>query len=193
MNGNPPVPPKPAHFVIGFNLIIERISTMKLMVAVNGAILQGAKTVTLCISSPGGMPDQAFYAYEILKNLPVELITHNVGSIHSAATYIFLAGSKRFAVPHSNFLMHKTTVTVGAAATFGPDHLGYHGQSVSYDDTRSIAIVAERTKQNSETVEGWFLGQQLRPTEFALQNGLIEKVMPVQIPANSQFFQITLT
>lgn len=96
MNGTPPVQPRP--WVIGFNLLIDRISTMQLMAAINTARSQGAPSITLCISSGGGMADQAFYAYEILKNFPVELITYNVGAVHSAAMYIFLAGSKRYAV-----------------------------------------------------------------------------------------------
>src|ERR1700722_18689115 len=124
-----PAPPQQPHFVIGFNLLIDRISTMRLMGAISGAMQQNARGITLCLSSGGGAPDQAFYVYEILKTIPVEITTHNVGAVHSAAMYLFLAGSKRFAVPHANFLMHKTTLTVAGAA-FSQDHLGYHGESI---------------------------------------------------------------
>ncbi len=192
MNGNAPVPQKPIHYIIGFNLLIDRISTMRLMAAVSGALQQGAKSITLCISSGGGMADQAFYAYELLKDCPAEVITHNVGAVHSAAMYIFLAGSKRFAVPHANFLMHKTTLTIPTGASFGQDHVGYHGDSITADDERSIAIVAERTKKSIEDVRPWYLGQQLRSTDFALEHGLIDKVMPVQFPIQSQFFQVAV-
>jgi ATP-dependent protease ClpP protease subunit len=51
---------------MGFNLLIDRISTMRLMTAVGNAIERGAQSITLCISSNGGAPDQAFYIYELL-------------------------------------------------------------------------------------------------------------------------------
>jgi ATP-dependent protease ClpP protease subunit len=86
------------HYVLGFNLVIDRIATMRLMSAIGGAAERGAKSITLCISSFGGAPDQAFYAYELLKDYPIPITTHNVGAVHSAAMPIFLAGSKRYAV-----------------------------------------------------------------------------------------------
>jgi ATP-dependent protease ClpP protease subunit len=190
MNGNQP--PNPLHYLLGFNLIIDRIAVMRLMAAVGAAMQQGAHTVTLCISSIGGSPEQAFYAYEILRALPIPITTHNVGAVHSAAMYIFLSGSKRFAVPNANFLMHKTIHSPPPGSSYGIDHLDYSGESIVADDERSVAIVAERTKQPIDKVRPWFSGQQLRSTEFALEHGFIEKVMPVQFPAQSQFFQVTV-
>lgn len=185
-------PQGPLHYIVGFNLIIDRIATMRLMAALGVAAERGAKSITLCISSPGGAPDQAFYAYEILKNYPVPITTHNVGSVHSAAMTLFLAGSKRFAVPNASFLMHKTVHTPQAGISYGIDHLDYSGSSIEADDERSIAIIAERTKQPTETVGPWLSGQILRSTEFALEHGFIEKIMPVQFPTQSQFFQVAV-
>jgi ATP-dependent Clp protease, protease subunit len=191
MNGTPNQP-QVLHYILGFNLYIDVIATMRLMAAVGGAIQQGAKSISICISSTGGSPMQAFYAYEILKALPIPLTTYNVGAVHSAAMYIFLAGSKRFAVPNANFLMHKTVHSPLPGSSYGLDHLDYSVESIAADDERSVEIVAERTKHPVEEVAGWFLGQQLRSTEFALQHGFIEKVVPVQFPAQSQFFQVTV-
>ena len=188
----PAQPQGPLHYVLGFNLIIDRIATMRLMSAVGGAMQQGAKSIIICISSIGGSPEQAFYAYELLKSSPVPIITHNVGSVHSAAMYIFLAGSQRFAVPHANFLMHKTVHSPAAGAAYALEHLDYSGVSIQADDERSIGIVAERTGQAVDVVQPWFSGQQLRSTEFALKHGFIEKVMSVQVPPQSQFFQVTV-
>src|SRR5579872_6044413 len=98
MTGTPAQPQGPLHYILGFNLVIDRIATMRLMNAITEATNRGAQSITLLISSPGGAPDQAFYAYEILKSYPVPITTHNVGSVHSAAMAIFLAGSTRLAV-----------------------------------------------------------------------------------------------
>lgn len=190
---NVPNPPQgPLHYILGFNLIVERNAITRLVQAIAEAAARGAKSITLLISSPGGATDQGFYAYEVLKNFPVPISTHNVGWVHSAAMPIFLTGVHRFAVSNANFLMHKTVHTPQAGVSYGGDHLDCSGASIEADDARSIAIIAERINQPVETVQTWFLGQQLRSTEFALQHGLIEKIMPVQFPAQSQFFQIAL-
>ncbi|MGC2409264.1 MAG: hypothetical protein WA441_04530 [Methyloceanibacter sp.] len=44
----------PLHFVLGFNLVIDRIATMPLMTTVGATIEKGAQTLTLCMSSIGG-------------------------------------------------------------------------------------------------------------------------------------------
>jgi ATP-dependent Clp protease protease subunit len=191
--GNVPSQPQgPIHYILGFNLIIDRIATMRLMSAVGGAIQQGAQSITICISSVGGSPEQAFYAYELLKASPIPITTHNVGGVHSAAMYIFLAGSHRFAVPHANFLMHKTVHSPSAGTSYGAEHLGYSGKSIAADDDRSITIIAERTGQPAKTVRSWFRGQQLRTADFALQFGFIEQIRPVEFPPQSQFFQVAV-
>jgi ATP-dependent protease ClpP protease subunit len=88
--------------------------------------------------------------------------------------------------------MHKTVHTPPAGSSYGQEHLDYADDSINADDERTIAIVAERTKQPIEDVRSWFSGQVLRSTQFALEHGFIEKVVPVQFPAQSQFFQVSV-
>ena len=44
--------------------------------------------------------------YNVLIGMPFELITHNVGNVDSIANAVFLAGTKRYACPHSTFMFH---------------------------------------------------------------------------------------
>jgi ATP-dependent protease ClpP protease subunit len=180
--------PNPPHWTIGFNWLIDRPMTQKLVTAVAVAIEKGAKEVTLCLSSSGGAPDQALYAYEVLRALPVELTTHNVGEVYSAAMTLFLAGSKRLAVPNTRFLMHRTVSTV--VPPHGSDDLAFAAESIAADDVAMMNIVAERTGKEPKAVRKWFEGQRLRDTDFALRENIIQKVQPVQIPKGGQFFQI---
>jgi ATP-dependent protease ClpP protease subunit len=184
--------PAPLHYVIGFNLIIDRISTMRLLTAVGVALDKGAQSVTLCLSSAGGAPDQAFYAYEILRTLPVRLVTHNVGSVQSAALSLFLAGHTRLAVPHANFLMHKTVFNVAAGGSFGLDHLEGSAESLRVDDMRAMAIAAERTGKDIKEVRKWFARQTLRSADFARSNNLISDVRPLEFPQPGAFFQVAV-
>jgi ATP-dependent Clp protease protease subunit len=187
MNGQPQ---GPIHFLIGFNLLIDRIAVLRLMQAVGGALEKGAQSISLLLSSHGGAPEQAFYAYEILRAVPVPLITHNIGTIQSAAMAIFLAGGQRFAVPHSHFLMHQTVHTPAGGSSYGQALLDHSAESIHADDLRSIAIISERTGQPAKTVRRWHVGQKLRSTEFAETHGIIHEVRAVQFPAQGYFFQV---
>jgi ATP-dependent protease ClpP protease subunit len=177
---------------MGFNLLIDRISTMRLMTAVGNAIERGAQSITLCISSNGGAPDQAFYIYELLRASPIPITTHNVGIVQSAALTIFLAGARRFSVPHSTFLMHRAVHNPAPGSSYGQDLLDHSLESLHADDERAIALVAERTGQDLRTVRRWFSGQQLRSAEFAQQHGIIHGVQPVRFPTQSYFFQVSV-
>jgi ATP-dependent Clp protease, protease subunit len=187
-----PAAPRAAHFFIGFNLVIDRLATVRLLAAVGAARDQGAQTITICISSIGGSPEQAFYAYEILKAIPIPITTHNVGTVQSAAMMIFLAGSTRYATEHSHFLLHETTHTTAGAA-YTNELLRHSAESVRADDTRAIAIVAERTKQDPKVVKRWFAGQRLRTAKFARDHGIIDDIRIVRMPPHqSHFYQVTL-
>ena len=186
-------PPLPPSFVLGFNFVIDRISTMRLMAAIGAAIEKQAPSVTICISSPGGAPDQAFYAYEILRALPIEIITHNVGTVASTAVTLFLAGSTRYAVENSVFLLHKTTHNPPPGTSYGVDQLEHSQESIAADDERAMVITGVQTGQPLKTVRRWFAGQKLRDSAFAKANGLISDIRPVAVPNNGQFFQITLS
>jgi len=184
--------PSPAHWVIGFNWLIDRQSTQRLLTAVGIAIEKGARGITICISSTGGSPDQASYAYEILTALPadISLITHNVATVQSAAMTIFLAGRTRRAVKNSTFMVHRTFHNTGGPV--GAEHVEYGADSIKADDVSAMAIVAERTGKDPSDVRKWFRGQKLRSTTFAMEKNIITEVRSVEFPPSSAFFQIVL-
>jgi ATP-dependent Clp protease, protease subunit len=184
-NGILSQPQGPLHYFIGFNLYIDRLSTLRLMSAIGVAIEKGAQSITLCMSSNGGAPDQAFYVYELLKGSPIPITTHNVGIVQSAAISIFLAGSTRFAVQHATFLMHRTVHNPQAGTSYGQDLLDHSLESLHADDERAMAV-----SQPLKTVRRWFGGQRLRSTDFATKHGFIHGVQPVSFPAQSYFFQV---
>jgi ATP-dependent protease ClpP protease subunit len=118
--GFPQPQPQPKPYFIGFNFFIDRLAIMKLIAAVNSTVNLQAQSVTLCISSNGGSTEQAFYAYEVLRALPVPINTINMSIVHSAANIIFMAGERRSATPESYFLFHQTKFTPGPAGTTPP-------------------------------------------------------------------------
>ena len=66
---------------------------------------QGTKEIHLLFASTGGNVDAGISAYNVLRSLPIKLVTYN-GNVDSIATIIFLAGDERIAVPHATFMFH---------------------------------------------------------------------------------------
>ena len=77
--------------------------------------LNGAKAV-IRINSPGGVADEGIAIYNALKRYPGGVNTYNDAIAASAASVIFLAGSKRFASKGSRVMIHNAmTLTIGNA------------------------------------------------------------------------------
>ncbi len=88
-----------------------------LMDAIDQKMKQGATQFIILISSPGGSVFHGLSAYNYLKGLPVDVTTHNFGSVDSIGVVLFCGGSKRLSVPQARFLLH------GVSATFQNERL----------------------------------------------------------------------
>ena len=109
MNGprqNAPNPPQIVY--VSFSAEISPHTTESLLAIMSNCANQGVKTVYLLLSTPGGSVMNGLNIYNVLIGMPFELITHNVGNVDSIGNAIFLAGSKRYACPHSTFMFSRS-------------------------------------------------------------------------------------
>jgi len=93
-------------FYVKFFAPVMQDSINALMQIVDQKIRQGAQKMGLLISTPGGDVFHGISAYNYLKGVPLEIITHNFGSADSIGVVLFCAGAKRLSVPHARFLLH---------------------------------------------------------------------------------------
>lgn len=98
------------------------------------------------MSTPGGSVMNGMNVYNILRGLPVELITHNVGNVDSIGNAIFLAGSKRYATAQSTFMFHGVGFDIANRVRLEEKNLREQLQSILSDQKRIGAIITERTK-----------------------------------------------
>lgn len=186
MNGNAPVP---KDYYLGFNYALDRQSITNLMALCQQAVGLKGKSVTICLTSNGGAPDQALYAYEALNALSIPIHTHAIGSVQSAAMILFMAGERRTAAPGTNFLFHDTVMNGSAVPLRYEDLLG-HAQAVEHNDRWSHQLIATELNLAADEVAKWFLGQNLRDTQFALDNGIIDEVTSLIVPPEAEFVQV---
>ncbi len=152
----------------------ERVK--KLIATLEERLKQGIERFVILISSPGGNVFQGLSAYNFLKGIPAEVITHNFGSIDSIAVCIFCAGCKRFSVPHGRFLLHGIGFDVPPGARFDEKVLNERLMSLRNERETICRIIAAATGKREEDVEDdMFRGITLTP-EQAKDYGLVHEI-----------------
>lgn len=68
------------------------------------------KNIIIVIASPGGDPDATWAMHTTLKSFGIRVVTIGAGKVLSAATLLFLTGSKRYIFKESVFLFHEPIV-----------------------------------------------------------------------------------
>lgn len=110
---------------------------------------QPVKTLVLNISSSGGSVLSAITAYNLLKSLPCEVHTHNLGEVSSAAVLPYLAGTVRTAEEISKFFIHPLDLNFTGSLPFfrvqeALSNLEQDINSYAGIVTREAPIIAER-------------------------------------------------
>jgi ATP-dependent Clp protease protease subunit len=174
-----PVPPQPPErVIINFILPITADSVNLLLSVVNAQVRNGAKKITIALSSVGGDPASAFAAYNILRNVNAEITTFNVGNVDSAALLIYCAGKHRYSLPGpTRFLIHGTslnplTTSVPVESRWIESQLA---QLRSLDQVIVQTIAANCTKKPAE-IEEAVHGQTILSPQEAKEWGIVEEI-----------------
>jgi len=68
--------------------------------------IEERKPIKLYINSPGGLVIEGFSLVDCIRLSKTPVYTINLGASFSMALLIFMAGHQRYAMPHSQFLLH---------------------------------------------------------------------------------------
>jgi ATP-dependent protease ClpP protease subunit len=172
----------PETYYVSFSAEINPFTTESLLSVMANLVNQKAKTVHLLMSTPGGMVMNGLNLYNMLVGMPFELITHNVGNVDSIGNAIFLAGSKRYATPHSTFMFHGVGFDVGPKERLEEKNLRERLDSLLSDQNRIGSIITQRTKIGKEEVDKLFREAQTKDATFAVSSGIIHDIKDVHIP-----------
>ena len=174
-------PPQMAY--ISFSAEVSPNTTETLIAAASNLANQGVKQIYLMLSTPGGSVMHGMNLYNVLRALPVELTTHNVGNVDSIGNAIFLAGSKRYACPHSTFMFHGVGCPTQPNQVLEAKFLRERLDGITADQKRIGSVIAERTTIGEQDVANLFLEAQTKDAAFALSNGIVNDVREVNITA----------
>jgi ATP-dependent protease ClpP protease subunit len=176
---------------VSFSAEISPHTTESLLAVMSNCVNQKVKTVYLMMSTPGGNVMNGMNIYNVLWAMPFTLITHNVGNVDSIGNAIFLAGSKRYACPHSTFMFHGVGFDIkNQTLRLEEKNLREFLRGISSDHQRIGNIMTERTKLGQEVVEGLFREAQTKDAAYAASVGIVDEIKDVQIPPGSNIVSL---
>jgi ATP-dependent Clp protease protease subunit len=100
--------------------------------------------ITVFINSPGGTVDEGFAFIDLMMMLPIPIWTVNVGEAASMGLSVFLAGDRRFSLPHANFMAHSISYGKGNDKI---DEQESYLQYVKLKQTQHAQYYASRSKK----------------------------------------------
>lgn len=153
------------------------------VVAAINNILQQADIEELyfLLSSNGGHVDAGITLYNHLRSIPQKIIMHNMGSIDSIATVVFMAGEERYAQPNSTFLFHGVELTTGGPISVSRSKMMELVSSIDADQEKIIGIITERTTVKKEELSKFFSEGSKKDLIFAQNKGIIHGIVPLSI------------
>ena len=128
----------------------------------------GANAVTVRINSPGGAADEGIAIYNLLKNHSGEVTTINDSLAASAASVIFLGGSKRLMGDGSRVMIHRA---MGVA--FGnSDELRKTLQALESYDASLLDIYSQYLTEDKTAIEAMLSAETWFGVDEAIAAGL---------------------
>jgi ATP-dependent Clp protease, protease subunit len=141
-----------ASVVIKFFTEVNPATAQQLMQAIDNCVQQGVQDLLLLLSTQGGSVHHGVSLYHYLKGIPINVSTHNFGSVDSIGVVIFAAGRKRYSVPEARFLVHRVSLTIQGQAQLGMDQLKQLEASLQADQHNIARIIGANSNKTEAQV-----------------------------------------
>ncbi len=137
--------------------------------------LDSRQDISLYINSPGGSVDAGFAIYDTMRSLDSDVVTVAMGLAASMGQFLLVAGApgKRFALRHSQILMHQP---LGQMSGVASDIL-VHADHVAYLRRLMAERIAFHTGQPAERIVADFDRDRWFTAEEAMEYGMVDGVL----------------
>jgi ATP-dependent protease ClpP protease subunit len=180
------------NIVIKFFAPVIPESVAALMQIIDQKIRQGAKKLSLLISTPGGDVFHGLSVYNYLKGAPIEVETHNFGSVDSIGVVLFCAGSKRYSVPHARFLLHGVQVNIAQAMSMEEKQLEEMLKGLKIDMRNIARVIADTIGKDENSVFQDMLDRTTLNPEEAVKYGLVHEIKSSLFDVGSEVISIQM-
>lgn len=175
---------------VSFSAEIVPKTTESLIAVCGEQANKGVETVYLMFSTPGGLVMNGLNLYNVLRAFPFKLITHNVGNVDSIGNAVFLAGTERYACPHSTFMFHGVGFDMQAGQRLEEKLVREKLDGIMKDQKRIGSIFGQHTNLDARKVGKLFREARTKDADFALDVGIVHDIREVNIPAGSPIISL---
>lgn len=184
----------PKHEVfVSFSAEVSPQTSEALLAVIAQQAVTGVKIVHLLLSTPGGSVMHGMNVYNVLRGLPIHLITHNAGNVDSIGNAIFLAGVERYACPHSTFMFHGVGIDVNGKVRFEEKNLKEQLASIESNQQRIGDVIRERTALDDATIQSFFLNAITKNANDARVCGIVHDIRDIHIPDGHPVIQLVFS
>lgn len=133
------------------------------------------KDITMYVNSPGGQVTSTLAMYDTMQHVKPDISTVCLGMAASGAAIILTGGSKgkRFALPHSEIMIHQPLGGTEGQAT----DIAIHAKHILNIKDLLNELIAEHTGQPLEQVKEDTERDKFMSAKEALKYGLIDRVI----------------
>lgn len=178
---------------MSFTAEVNPTTTENLIAVITSLTNQGAAEVNLMLSSPGGSVMHGITIYNVLRALPIKLVTWNMGNVDSIGNVIFLAGEERYACPNSTFMFHGVGFEVSGGARFDEQLVRERLGAIEADHKRIGAILEQRSTLQTGDVLELFKEARTKDAAWAQSVGIVHATREPQIPSGIPIHSLVFT
>ncbi len=176
--------------VIEFFAPVDDRSIKALLAAINQKMANGAQEFILLLSTPGGSVFHGLSAYNFLKGMPADIVTHNFGSVDSIGIVLMCAGKRRLSVPQARFMLHGVSAQFLQGTSLEEKQLEERLKGLRSDLENLSKIIAANSGKSMEAVMQALLDRTTLTPEEAKEWGLIHEIQSELFPAGAEIIQI---
>jgi len=167
---------------------VDQIAVQKFFNALTIAVNNRFKRVHLLIQSSGGIIGDGIALYNFLRNLPIEVITYNMGSVQSIGVIAYLGATKRKAVKTAAFMIHRAQFTSSIPAQ--SQQLEAVTKSLAIDDARMADILRENIALPEDKWAIHAHADLFLTPQQALEYKLIDEITEFAPPLGAPIFNV---
>jgi len=165
-------------------------TTSQLFQVFDAAMQRKYDRLHLMLSCPGGSVFHGLSIYNFLCGAPIEIHTHNFGSVDSIGIVIFCAGIRRYSVPHARFLIHGVTLNYQGTGSLDEKSLEERLKGLQIDQENISRVIADTTgKPHQEIATAMHSRTTLNPAQ-AKDYGLVHEIQSALFPAGADLATI---
>ncbi len=176
---------------IQFAAPVNQMTAAQFINVITECLNSGATKLNILISTPGGTVIHGKSIFNFLKSLPLEIDIYNIGQVDSIGGVMYLAGTKRYAVENSSFLIHGISLMAEGRIDLPEKLLQEKLEALKKDRESISSIYAENTSIGLADFEKLMLDGTTISANEAIIKGIVTEIKAPLIPNGVKLISIT--